>query len=140
VATTRASVFRRHVGAAIINREGLPRGLLESWLDRHGPRPGWAEQEEQIERAASDRIGVMPFLWLSVPDRADRACVERNSITLTSSLAEGGDQPSAGWLGCDAVRTEISQSGLWNVDHVRRRCEPGFLDLLHQLIRQQHKH
>jgi hypothetical protein len=133
----RASVFRRHVGAAIINRERLPPGLLESWLDRHGPRPDWAEQEEQIEQAVGDRIGIMPFLWLSVPDRADRACVERNSIALTSRLAEGRDQPSARWLGHDAVRTEISQSGLWNVDHTRHRSEPGFLDLLDQLIRHQ---
>jgi hypothetical protein len=133
----RASVFRRHVGAAIINRERLPRGLLESWLDRHGPRPGWAEQEEQIEQAVSDRIGIMPFLWLSVPDRADRACVERNSIALTSRLSEGQDQPSARWLGRDAVRTEISQSGLWNVDHTRHHREAGFLDLLDQLIQRQ---
>ena len=65
-------------------------------------------------------IGAMPFLWLSVPDRADRGYVERNSIALTSCLAEGLDQPSAGWLGRDAVRTEISQSGLWNVDHAER--------------------
>jgi hypothetical protein len=134
----RASVFRRHVGAAIINREDPSRGLRESWLDRHGPRPGWAEQEEQIERAVSDRIGIMPFLWLSVPGRADRACVERNSIALTSRLAEGEDHPSAGWLGRDAVPTEISQSGLWNVHHTRHHREPGFLDLLDQLIRQQH--
>jgi hypothetical protein len=79
----------------------------------------------------------MPFLWLSVPDRADRACVERNSIASTSRLAEGQDQPSARWLGHDAVRTGISQSGLWNVDHTRHRSEPGFLDLLDQLIQQQ---
>jgi hypothetical protein len=135
----RASVFRRHVGAAIINRERLTRGLLESWLDRHGPRPGWAEQEEQIERAVSSRIGIMPFLWLSVPNRADRARVECDSIALTSRLAEGRDEPSAGWLGRDAVRAEICQSGLWNVDHVRHDREPGFLDLLDQLIRRQHQ-
>ena len=134
----RASVFRRHVGAAIIKRNDLSRGLLESWLDRHGPRLGWAEQEEQIEQAVSDRIGIMPFLWFSIPDRADRACVERNSIALTSRLAEGRDQPSAGWLGRDAARTEITRSGLWNVHHTRHQREPGFLDLLDQLIRQQH--
>jgi hypothetical protein len=36
----RASVFRRHVGAALIGRDGQPPGLLASWLDRHGPHPG----------------------------------------------------------------------------------------------------
>ncbi len=80
----------------------------------------------------------MPFLWLRVPDRPDRGCVERNSIALTSCLAEGLDQPGAGWLGRDAARTsEISQSGLWNVDHTRHHREPGFLDLLSQMVRQQ---
>jgi hypothetical protein len=94
-------------------------------------------QEAQVERAVSDHIGAMPFLWLSVPDRADRGYLERNSIALTSWLAEGIDQPSPRWLGRDAVHTEISQSGLWNVDHIRHRREPGFLDLLGQLIEQQ---
>jgi hypothetical protein len=134
----RGSVFRRHVGAAIIVREQLPGGLLDSWLDRHGPRPGWAVQEAHVERAVSDHIAAMPFLWLSVPDRAGRGYVERNSIALTSRLAEGTDQPSPRWLGRDAVRTEISQSGLWNVDHIRHHREPGFLDLLGQLVQQQH--
>jgi hypothetical protein len=132
----RASVFRRHVGAAIIRREKLPGELLDSWLDGHGPSLSWAVQEAQVERTVSDHIGAMPFLWLSVPDRADRGYVERNSIALTSWLAEGMDQPSPRWLGRDAVRTEISQSGLWNVDHIRHRRETGFLDLLGQLIEQ----
>ena len=39
----RALVFRRHVGAALIRRDGLPDDLLASWLDRHRP-PGRARQ------------------------------------------------------------------------------------------------
>jgi hypothetical protein len=134
----RGSVFRRHVGAALIRREKLPGELLDSWLDRHGPRPGWAAQEAHIELAVSRHIGVMPFLWLSVPDAADRGYVERNSIALTSCLAEGLDPPSARWLGRYAERAEISKSGLWNVEHVHRRCDPGFLDLFEQLVERQH--
>lgn len=67
----RASVFRRHVGAALIIRDGLPAGLLDSWLDRHAARP------------------------------------------------------------------EISQSGLWNVDHIRHHREPGFPGRLEQLTQRQ---
>lgn len=133
----RASVFRRHVGAAIIQRRKLPPGLLDSWLDRHGPRPGHADQEARIEEAVSGHIGAMPFLWLAVEQRTDRGCVERNSIALTSGLADGLDQPSDRWLGHDAARTEISQSGLWNIEHIRHHHEPGFLNLLDQLIHQQ---
>jgi hypothetical protein len=134
----RASVFRRHVGGALIRREGLPGELLESWLDRHGPRPGSAEAEARVEADVSRHIGDMPFLWLGVPDRAQRGFVERNSIALTSLLADGLDQPSTAWLGRDAERTEIRQSGLWNVEHVRHQLESGFTDLLSQLV-QQHR-
>jgi hypothetical protein len=134
----RGSVFRRHVGASLIRREKLPGELLDSWLDRHGPRPGWAAQETHIELAVSRHIGAMPFLWLSVPDAADRGHVERNSIALTSCLAEGLDLPSTSWLGSHSDRTEICRSGLWNVEHVHHRCEPRFLDLFEQLVEQQH--
>jgi hypothetical protein len=130
----RASVFRRHIGAAIIRRQKLSPDLLDSWLDRHGPRPGHADQEARIEEAISGYIGAMPILWLAVEQRADRGYIERNSIALTSCLADGLDQPSPGWLGHDAARTEISQSGLWNIEHIRHHHEPGFPDLLDQLI------
>lgn len=79
----------------------------------------------------------MPFLWLSVPDRARRGFIERNGIALKSCLADGQDAPSTGWLGRDAERTESRQSGLWNVEHIRHRPEPGFADLLSQLVQQQ---
>ena len=58
-------------------------------------------------------------------DRAGRGFIGRNSIALTSPLAEGLDQSSAGWLGRHAGRTQISQSGLWNIDHIRHHREPG---------------
>jgi hypothetical protein len=80
----RASVFRRHVGAAIIRRERLSRELLDSWLDRHNPSVQMAAQEAPIEVKVSQYIGSMPFLWLSVPERPDRHSIERNSIALLS--------------------------------------------------------
>jgi hypothetical protein len=129
----RASVFRRHVGAALIGRDGQAPGLLASWLDRHGPHPGWARQETELEMAVSRHIGAMPVLWLAVPDPAARVDVEQNSIALTSRLAVGRDQPSPGWLGHHAVPGQIRQSGLWNVEHVTQPCRPGFLVTLHQL-------
>jgi hypothetical protein len=79
----------------------------------------------------------MPFLWLAVPDRADRGSTERNSIALTSCLANGQDPPGPGWLGARAARPEISRSGIWNVDHVRHHCEPGFPDLLERRLQHQ---
>jgi hypothetical protein len=95
----RASVFRRHVGAALIRRDGLPDDLLWSWLDRHRPPRERASQEADIEREVSRHIGAMPFLWLSVPGRTDRGYLERNSIAPLSCLTGGPDQPGASWLG-----------------------------------------
>ena len=131
----RASVFRRHVGAALIHRDNYPRQLLDSWLDRHGPREGWASAEMEIEMAVSRHIGAMPVLWLRVDEPDDRGYVERNSIALTSRLAVGLDPPSPGWLGHYAARAEIRESGLWNVECVREPCDPGFLAKLEQLAR-----
>jgi len=129
----RASVFRRHVGAALIRRGHGPEGLLASWLDRHHPAQ-WTEREDEIEREVSRYIGAMPFLWLGVPDRADRGYIERNSIALLSCLAGCQDSPSAGWLGHDATRFEIGESGLWNVQRVYDRYDPAFLQLLAGLV------
>jgi hypothetical protein len=134
----RASVFRRHAGAALIQRDGQPPGLMASWLDRHGPHPGWASQETAVEMAVSRHIGAMPVLWLCVLDPGTRGYVERNSIALTSQLAAGQDPPSPGWLGHNAIPGQIRQSGLWNVEHVTQPCDPDFLHALEQLI-QQHR-
>ena len=133
----RASVFRRHVGAALIRRDGLPEDLLASWLDRHRPRGERAGQEPGVEREVSRHIGVMPFLWLSVPGRGDRGYLESNSIALLSCLAGGPGQPGASWLGRHAERPEIRESGLWNVHHVFGHYDPAFLRRLDQLINQQ---
>ena len=130
----RASVFRRHVGAALIRRDGLPDDLLSSWLDRHRPPGKRASQEAGIEREVSRHIGAMPFLWLNVPGRADRGFLESNSIALLSCLSGGPDLISASWLGCYAERAEIRGSGLWNVEHVSDYYEPAFLQRLAQLV------
>ncbi len=135
----RGSVFRQHVGAALIRRDNLPTGLLDSWLDRHGPRPGWAANEAQIEQAVSRHIQAMPFLWLAVPGRDDRGYIERNSIAITSSLSQGLDPPSPTWLGHYAFRIEIRTSGLWNIDHIHHRYDTRFPGLFDQLIQRQHE-
>ncbi len=132
----RASVFRRHVGTALIRRDGLSGGLLESWASKSRD-PGWAQAEDQLERDVSRHICSMPFLWLAVPSHpdgsSDRGRIERNSIALLSCLAGGPDHPSASWLGHHATSTRILQSGLWNSNHVDEDYDPGFLQLFANL-------
>jgi hypothetical protein len=138
----RASVFRRHVGSALIRRGDWPDTLLDSWLDRHRPVEDRAIQESQIELEVSRYIGAMPFLWLAVPDRpdgtSDRGYIERNTIALLSSLA-GPDQPSASWLGNHAASLKVRQSGLWNSDYVGDGYDAGFLTVLAAFVERAHR-
>jgi hypothetical protein len=87
----RASVFRRHVGAVLIRRDGRPDELLRSWLARHRPPSERTAHETRTEREASSHIGAMPFLWLNVPSRTDRGYLESSSIALLSRAAGGPD-------------------------------------------------
>jgi hypothetical protein len=133
----RASVFRRHVGTALVRRDGWPGGLLAAWAS-DSRLPEWADLEDQLEREVSQHIRSMPFLWLAVPNQpdgsTDRSYIERNSIALLSCLAGGPDQPSSGWLGHHATSTKVGHSGLWNSDHVEEHYNPGFLKLLASLV------
>ena len=129
------SVFRRHVGTAIIVRRDRLGGeardeVLDNWYHyRHQPL------EEQIELDVSRYVGVMPFLWLDVPDRGTRHDIEAGAIALLSRCSGGADPPSPGWLGQYAFRAEIRDSGLWNVHHTYGYYDPGFLDLMDARVR-----
>jgi hypothetical protein len=126
----RASIFRAHVGTALIQQGQWPDGLLDAWTGRHR-LPAWAALEDQVEFQVSRHIGAMPFLWLAVPDlstgESDRGYIERNSIALLSCLTGGPDQPSNGWLGHHATNPKVRHSGLWNSNHVGDAYDLGFL-------------
>lgn len=126
------SVFRRHVGTAIIRRHKLDDEVLDDWYDSHyQPFP----LEEQIELAVSEYIGAMPFLWLDVPGSKARHDIEAGAIGLLSRRTGDADPPSADWLGRYAYKKEIRDSGLWNVRGVGKPYDPGFLDLMEQHVR-----
>ena len=133
----RASIFRQHVGTALIRRDGQPDGLLQSWASnqRH---PQWAALEDQLECAVSQHIGAMPVLWLAVPSHPDgssyRGRIERNTIALLSCATGDPDKPSPSWLGHHATSTKVRQSGLWNSNHVDEVYDPAFLHLLADLV------
>lgn len=139
----RASIFRRHVGTALIRRDHMPDGLAISWADRH-PVPDWESAEDRLELAVSEHIRAMPFVWLAAPTRpdgsSDRSFIERNAIALLSCAAGGPDKPSSGWLGSYAASTKVRRSGLWNVDHVEEVHDPAFLDVLNGLVDGQQSH
>ncbi len=122
----RGSIFRHHVGAALLRGEGAPHGLLVSWLSKE-PDPKWLLAERGHERVVSRYIGGMPLLWLAVPGREDRAYLERNIIALLSAMTGGSERASPSWLGHQAVNPAIARSGLWNVKCVDERYSPEVL-------------
>ena len=127
------SIFRQHVGQALINREGLR-------------CPGWGRGggnsirgKRKVELGVSEVIGAMPFLWLAIGDKpgpkSKRGYIERNAIALLSNHGKRKiDRPSSNWLGLESQNKLISKSGLWNCEHVDEECDPEFLDVLEKLI------
>lgn len=130
----RGSVFRLHIGTALIARDDYPEAA-ETW--GKGPTAPRAvrDLEVDLERAVSQYIGSMHVLWIAVPDRADRAAVERGCISLLTNMnREPIDPPSKTWLGHLADRATIRASGLWNVHHVDAQPDLDVLELLRSLV------
>jgi hypothetical protein len=134
----RGSVFRLHVGTALLNSsEALD---CPTWGKGSSATREIREAEKELEIRVSDIIRRMPFLWLGIEDPAgpqsDRAYTERNAIALLSNYNRPPlDPPSENWLGQHAKSEKIRGSGLWNSNHVDEDYDPAFLDRLEALIR-----
>ncbi|TDO51505.1 hypothetical protein EV643_103244 [Kribbella sp. VKM Ac-2527] len=129
----RGSIFRHHVGTALLATEDWPSSLHISWRSRHVDHSA-RTAEYPLEKAVSDYIAAMPMLWCAVTDRGVRSAVERNSIALLSCRTGGHDLPSAAWLGRHADSQKLRTSGLWNVNHVDEPYDRSYLDVLEGLV------
>jgi hypothetical protein len=133
----RGSIFRLHVGTAIIERDGVH---SETWSVGQTAKGEIRELEYPIEKLVSQHIGRMPFLWLDINDvpghDSMRGYIERNSIGLLSNYLtpERIDSQSNTWLGNHARSDRIRQSGLWNVNHVDEGYSPEFLRVLEKYM------
>jgi hypothetical protein len=123
----RGSVFRRHVGNALLASGAWPSEIAQSWPNNHVTSQQ-RQAERPLEVAVTAQIGAMPLLWLDVPDRARRHTIEANAIALLSRRTGGVDPPSAGWLGLHAANSKVRSSGLWNSNHVDDHYDPSFFD------------
>jgi hypothetical protein len=137
----RGSIFRLHVGAALLAREGKS---LPSWgVDSAMPRSVRDDEVACAEEAAwearvSEYIGTMSVAWIGIPDEAgpesDRAYVEKNAIALLSNQLVPIDAASAQWLGRFSPRLQVRDSSLWNLNHVDSVCDLDFLDKLETYV------
>lgn len=139
----RGSIFRLHVGAALLAREQVN---IPTWgLGSSAPinlRESQAAQamETAWEQKVSEYIGAMTVLWVNVPDepspRSIRAVIERNAIALLSNRFAPLEPASADWLGFYSPRDDIRRSGLWNLNYVDQGYDPSFLDLFESVVEQ----
>lgn len=137
----RGSIFRLHVGAALLARDHL---TLPTWgVGSVMPlalrqSPDALAEELKCETAVSSYIGQMTVLWIEIPDEPSplsvRAIIERNAIALLSNNLAPLDPASSSWLGHYSPRSSIRRSGLWNLNHVEQDYDPRFLDLLDESV------
>ena len=131
----RESVFRKHVGSAIINKRGMN---CISWGEKRISKKE-RDLEYELEKKVSQYIRKMPFLWLKIDDEPGpnsmRAFLERNAIALLSNLNKNPiDPPSENWLGNNSKNERVVRSGLWNDKHTERVPDPRFLDIFDKFV------
>lgn len=140
----RRSIFRLHVGTAMIGCDASFSGLATTWGKMNSAPLQMPLQirlaEHPLEQKVSAYIGQMPFLWLRVDDRAGpankRRYIERNAISLLSNAGKEVviDPPSLSWLGHHCANPNVRASGLWNSQGVYDSYDPVFLSELKGLI------
>jgi hypothetical protein len=133
----RGSIFRLHIGTALINKYGFKE--FSKWGIGSSASSSIRDKEYSLEVRVSKKIGSMPFLWLKAEDKSGpdsiRKFIERNSLALLSNYdRQPNDLPSEKWIGKYCSNDRICRSGLWNVDHIDESYNPKFLDAMEQLI------
>ncbi len=145
----RGSIFRLLVGQALSARRDIAQcrswgvaGTAAKASAALGISPeALADAEAPVERAVTNYIGTMPFLWLDIGDEPGaaslRGFVERNAIALLSNQGQPAlDPPSSNWLGRFSDRPLVRASGVWNQRHVVETHDPRFLDAFDAVVAQ----
>ena len=106
-----ASVFRRHVGGALMQRDHPDDPRLAEWSRQGGA------SDSAMEAIVSQHLGQnFTFVTIPVEDAAERLELETGLIAL---LAQAPIlRPSDTWLGHHATHPAVRESGLWNTQQV----------------------
>lgn len=133
----RASVFRLHVGRAIIEREGLQK-LFPHWGKGQSAKKTISQSEADLERQVSEYIGKLSVLYVPIIDESgvgsSRALIERQFIALFSENLCPLETPSPSWLGRFSDKSTIRQTGLWNVRDVGSEYDPKFIRYFESIL------
>ncbi len=105
------SIFRKHLGAALVRKKNPRDPRLKDWLSQGGP------SFTEIEEFVSETLRSMfTFVFIPVEQSERRLILERGLIALLAKYPLGGS--SKQWLGYHAASKEIRNSGLWNTQHI----------------------
>jgi len=105
-----SSVFRRHVGGALLMRSNPADPRIAEWQRQGGT--SFTEVEELVSETLRE---CFTFACFSVPTREERLTLERGLIALLAKHPLAA--PSSGWLGRYATTPNIRRTGLWNTQH-----------------------
>jgi hypothetical protein len=105
-----SSVFRRHVGGALLTRSNPADPRIAEWQRQGGT--SFVDIEEVVSKTLRERF---TFVCFSVPTRDERLTLERGLIALVAQHPLAA--PSPGWLGRYATTPNIRRVGLWNTQH-----------------------
>jgi hypothetical protein len=135
----RGSIFRKHVGSALLTLGDWPADVHKSWGVGNTADSETRAKEQCLEHAVTKYIGAMPFLWLGVDDEpgpmSSRAILESGALGLLSNASRTVvDGASTSWLGRHANSSSVRESGLWNVAGVHAEPRHDWLNALHEYV------
>ncbi len=123
----RGSIFRLHVGRALLEQENALESLSSWGKDQDAP-PEVRTLETSHEIRVSDYLRKLEVFVLKIDDEPNkysmRAAVERQLISLCTEGLMTIDCPSDQWLGLSSPMPLIERSGLWNLRDVGKPYDP----------------
>lgn len=105
------SVFRKHVGGALLRKANPQDPRLKDWLTQDGP--SFIEVEEMVSSILRENF---TFSCIRVDDKEERLNLERALIAQFAKYPLGS--PSKDWLGLNADSEKVRKCGLWNSQHI----------------------
>ena len=104
------SIFRRHIGSAIINQHPELNVDMADWRQSKEP------SDPRVEALINEMLRAhFAFRCIPIQNRSERLRLEEKLI---ATLAQSDQRPSPQWLGRSADSASIATSGLWNIEHV----------------------
>lgn len=133
----RASVFRLHVGEALIRKDGL-RDRFPDWGKGQNVERSISAKERDLEKRVSAYISSLQICCLDVADKATknsaRSKIERLSIALFTERLVAVDPPTPNWIGLYSAHQAIVRTGLWNVRDAGSKADFDIVNLISKRI------